>query len=75
MKIEIDKRPGGPYDRGAADSYYRRPFDPHYFRGDTYTSESVTATGMTSEEERQYALGYYENEELGNFKDYGREED
>ena len=25
-----DQRHGGPFDRGTADSYYRREFDPHY---------------------------------------------
>ena len=26
----VDKRHGGPYDRGSADSYYQRGEDPHY---------------------------------------------
>ena len=28
--IQIDTRHGGPYDRGSADSYYRRPRNPHF---------------------------------------------
>ena len=28
---EWDKRHGGPYDRGGADSYYRRGCRPHYY--------------------------------------------
>ena len=39
MKQHYDKRHGGPFDRGAADAYYRRPFNPHYFVGPTYASE------------------------------------
>ena len=31
--MEINRRHGGPYDRGSADSYYRRPPRPHYFVG------------------------------------------
>ena len=33
--ILIDRRHGGPYDRGSADSYYNRPRRPHYYKGDT----------------------------------------
>jgi len=25
-----DSRHGGPFDRGSADSWYSRPFNPHY---------------------------------------------
>lgn len=39
MKKRYDERHGGPFDRGAADAYYRRPFNPHYFVGDTYGSK------------------------------------
>ena len=39
--IEIDTRHGGPYDRGSADSYYRRGRSPHYYMGDTKASGRV----------------------------------
>ena len=26
-----DRRHGGPFDRGGADSYYGRGLDPHYY--------------------------------------------
>jgi len=29
-EIDYDKRHGSPYDRGAADAYYCRQFNPHY---------------------------------------------
>ena len=45
---EINFRHGGPYDRGSADSYYRRPRRPHFFRGDTYNSEEVLEENMTA---------------------------
>ena len=45
-----DKRHGGPYDRGGADSYYRRGYNPHYFTGATYQSPEVPMHKMTAEE-------------------------
>jgi hypothetical protein len=49
-------RHGGAYDRGSADAWYGREYDPHFFRGDTYSSERVTA--LTAEELRAYNAGY-----------------
>jgi hypothetical protein len=66
-----DDRHGGPYDRGGADSYYRRRFNPHYFVGDTNQSERIEEDDMTEEEIEAYRAGFNENEKLGNFKDYG----
>lgn len=66
----FDTRYGGPYDRGAADSYYGRPKDPHYFIGATYSSERVDSHLMTTEELLAYYAGYSENERLGNHKDW-----
>lgn len=68
---EKDMRHGGPYDRGAADSYYGRPFDPHYFVGDTYSSPRVGLAGMSAAEVALYARGFSNNEENGRFKDWG----
>lgn len=53
------KRHGGAYDRGSADAYYGREFDPHYFVGATYESERVGQSRMTKEEVDAYAAGYY----------------
>jgi len=39
--IVIDTRHGGPYDRGMADSYYRRGRTPHYYMADTGSSPRV----------------------------------
>lgn len=55
-----DKRHGGPYDRGSADAYYHRPYNPHYFKGDTYMSEEVTLKDMTPDEITAYTKGYNE---------------
>ena len=67
----IDPRHGGAYDRGSADSYYRRGFNPHYYVGATYSSDRVELADMTPEEIVAYTKGYNENEEAGNFKDWG----
>ena len=69
--MEINRRHGGPYDRGSADSYYGRPFRPHYFTDGTYTSVEVTLGDMTVEEIVEYTRGFKDNEASGNFKDWG----
>ena len=66
-----DKRHGGPYDRGGADSYYRRGYNPHYFTGATYQSPEVPMHKMTAEEITAYTKGYNENEMSGDKKDWG----
>jgi hypothetical protein len=70
--MSYDMRHGGPYDRGSADSYYRRSPEPHYYRGGTGTSEIVTEAEMTPAEIEAYLAGYRENDD---FKDWGRDED
>lgn len=69
--MTIDKehsRHGGAYDRGAADSYYGRPFQPHYFKGRSFQSEKVTE--LTESELAAYAQGYADNEEMGAKKEW-----
>lgn len=68
--MNIDKRHGGPYDRGAADSYYRRPRRPHYFKGGSYMSDEVPEKYMTAEEIAAYNLGFDDNEDTQHYKDY-----
>jgi hypothetical protein len=68
--IQIDTRHGGPYDRGSADSYYRRGRNPHFFRGDSYQSERVTYKDMTPDEIEAYNAGYDDNEEFGDYKEW-----
>lgn len=69
--MEYDERHGGPYDRGSADSYYQRGFDPHYYVGDTYRSDRIELADMTPAEIVEYTKGYKDNEDDGNFKDWG----
>jgi hypothetical protein len=66
-KIQFDRnRHGSLYDRGSADSYYRRPKDPHWYPEGTYHGKKVT--NLTEEEIKEYMLGYDENND---FKDWG----
>jgi hypothetical protein len=68
--IVIDARHGGPYDRGTADSYYGRGYNPHYYKGDTGTSERVGLKNMTPDEIVAYTAGYNDNEEDGDRKEW-----
>ena len=65
-----NKRHGGAYDRGAADYYYRRPRQPHYFMGGTNTSPRVDEQNMTEDEVVAYHKGYDDAELDGDQKDY-----
>lgn len=55
---------GSPYDRGRADSWYRRPFYPHYM------DKGIEITDLTEEQISEYRQGYYDNEEWGEHKEY-----
>lgn len=67
---KYSQRHGGPFDRGAADSYYRRPFAPHYFVGGTNMSDKVEKDRMTAEEIEAYTAGWDYNEACGDHKDW-----
>ena len=62
---------GSPEDRGNADYYYGRPWEPHYFKGDTYISERVELKDMTAQEIVEYTRGY--NDHRCGQKDWGVE--
>lgn len=66
-----DQRHGGPFDRGAADSYYHRPFRPHFFPGPSYRGPEISGDAMTTEEVDAYRAGYAYNEQFGEKKDWG----
>lgn len=51
-------RHGGAYDRGAADAWYGRPPEPHYYTGATYASTRIDAQDMSAEEIEAYMAGY-----------------
>ena len=62
-----DERHGGPYDRGAADSWYGREYNPHYFVGDTYSTAKIELAEMTPAEIVAYTAGYTDNEFNGKY--------
>ena len=67
LDMKYDQRHGGPWDRGSADAYYRREFDPHYFEGDTGSSKRIPIKDGTTEY-AAYREGYIQQED---FKDWG----
>jgi hypothetical protein len=66
-----DVRHGGAFDRGRADSYYHRTFDPHYYVGGTSISPRVELAEMSAAEITAYTAGYNWNEKYGEKKDWG----
>jgi hypothetical protein len=65
-------RHGGPFDRGSADSYYHRGIQPHYYVGDSITSDRVEESDMNEQELLEYYAGYEYNETVNmDFKDWG----
>ena len=66
----FDTRHGGPFDRGGADYWYRRGYEPHYYTGATYATDRVEKDDMTPEELAAYRAGYCEAEANGDQKDY-----
>jgi len=68
--MAYDKRHGGPYDRGSADSWYRRNSEPHYWTGGSYQGEHITENQMTKEEIEAYWAGFDENESSGGHKEW-----
>jgi hypothetical protein len=57
-----DERHGGPWDRGSADAWYGREFNPHYFVGDTHNSPKIEMAQMTAAEITAYTAGYRDTE-------------
>lgn len=57
--MQINKhRHGSPFDRGSADAYYGRAFNPHYYVGDTYNSVRLDEVDMSEKEMADYKEGY-----------------
>ena len=70
MTQKYDERHGGPYDRGSADAYYRRDFDPHYWTNGTGGGQRIKIEKGTPEYEA-YDAGYTYQVLCGDFKDWG----
>lgn len=63
-------RHGDPYDRGSADAYYQRPYNPHYYVGASYDSEYVSQSNMNEMEVARYKQGWNDQIKSGIYKDY-----
>lgn len=61
---------GSPYDRGSADSYYRRGRQPHWYPNGTGNLPRIDQADMTVDEIKAYNAGYDDNEREGNHKDW-----
>ena len=68
VKVNVNRGHGSPFDRGGADYYYGRPFNPHYWPEGTYKGEIVEKPDMTKEQVDEYSEGYKEAMELGDRK-------
>ena len=66
MKLDVldyTPRHGGPLDRGSADRYYGRPFDPHYWPEGTYKGKRVEEADMTVDQIEEYTYAYNNEED------------
>ena len=70
VPIESNQLPvhGGPQDRGSADAYYHRAYDPHWYPLGTGKGDRIMLTDMSDDEIEEYKYGY-DNER--DRKDYG----
>lgn len=66
---DYDQTHGGAYDRGSADAYYGRRFDPHMYPSGTYKGQRISLEKGTPEYEA-YAAGYESTVQEGNFKNW-----
>jgi hypothetical protein len=65
----IDKlKHGSPMDRGSADRYYGRPYNPHWYPEGTGKGSRVELRDMTAGEIVDYTKGFNEEEDR---KDWG----
>lgn len=70
VPIESNQLPvhGGPQDRGSADAYYHRGYDPHWYPSGTGKGNRIEVTRMTHAQIEEYKYGYENETER---KDYG----
>lgn len=68
---DVTWKHGSPYDRGRADSYYRRTFDPHFYDYSAKALERRVKIEKGTPEYDQYRQGFRDNEAEGDYKDWG----
>ena len=63
----MNQEHGSPFDRGSADSWYRRTAQPHYM----VDGARVEQVNMTAEQIAEYKAGFVDNEKMiDSRKDY-----
>ena len=70
-RVEKDNNHGQPGDRGAADYWYHRRPEPHFWPSGTGKGLKVEEAEMTAEQVQDYHDGYAEALAIGDQKDYG----
>jgi hypothetical protein len=58
----MNKAHGSPFDRGSADSYYRRSPRPHWYPNGTGKGVRIEHWDMIPEQIAEYRAGWEENE-------------
>ena len=70
----MNQEHGSPYDRGSADSFYRRQPQPHYvlpFKSGRGNGRKIEQADMTAEQIAEYYAGYEDNhKQTDSRKDY-----
>ena len=71
-KMSIVKFPelpkhGSPQDRGSADRYYGRPYNPHYYPSGTGKGIRIEFAQMTDEQVVEYDYGFDNEEDRKNW--------
>lgn len=68
MAIENRPKHGSPQDRGSADAYYGRPYDPHWWPEGTGFGPRIEREDMTPEQLEEYEYGFMNEDDR---KDWG----
>lgn len=58
---------GSPQDRGSADRYYGRPYNPHYYPSGTGKGIRIEFAQMTDEQVVEYDYGFDNEEDRKNW--------
>ena len=61
---------GSPFDRGSADSWYDRAKSPHYYPNGTRNNPRIEPPEMKDSEVEAYLMGYADNEQSGDKKEW-----
>ena len=49
---------GSPQDRGSADRYYGRPYNPHWYPSGTHKGKRIGKDQMSNDEIAEYHYGF-----------------